>query len=110
MIALEVDGVRYTPEKDSIVAEAFGEKKRLFLEKDAEDFCVGIYGDGCGGGRVFVLYKTCVKAYDLENDEEVLLLDNLVQAKTISKDGCILSIETAANKIRFNLSTMKEEQ
>jgi len=108
-MALEVDGVRYTPEKDSIVAEAFGEKKRLFLEKNAQDFCVGMYGDGCGGGRVFVLYETYVKAYDFENDEQILLIDSLVQAKTISKEGCLLRIDTENESVDFNLSTMTKE-
>ncbi len=109
MISQEVDGVRYIPEEGSLTAESYGEKKRLFLDENAKDFCVGEYGDGCGGGRVFILYDSYVKVYDLDNSEPMLLLQDLTQAKNISKHGCNLHIETATKNIRFNLSTMKEE-
>jgi len=110
MIFQEVDGVRYSPEEGSIVAESYGEKKKLFLDEDAKDFCVGVYGDGCGGGRIFVLYASYVKVYDLESDAETLLLDELQESQNISKNGCILSIQTASETVKFNLSSMSKEK
>ncbi len=108
MILQEVDGVRYIPEAGSIVIESYGERQRLFLDENARDFCVGVYGDGCGGGRVFVLYASYVKAYDLEGGE-VMIIEALEDARHISKKGCLLSIQTGVRTLEFNLSTMRKE-
>lgn len=109
MIFQEVDGVRYTPEGDSLVAEAYGERKRIFLDENPVDYCVGVYGDGCGGGRIFVLYGTYVKVYDLEQEESFVLYEGFSQGQNINKTGCQLNIQTPLKRINYNLSTMKEE-
>ena len=110
MIPLEVNGVRYTPEVGSIIIEAYGEKERLFLDEDAKDFCVGEYGDGCGGGRIFVLYDTYIMVYDTESGEQMRLLEDFSQGQSIDKKGCELLIQTQTEAIRFNLSSMERQK
>ncbi len=110
MTAQEVDGVRYIPDKESIVAEAYGEQKRIFLDEHPIDYCVGVYGDGCGGGRLFVLYGSYVKVYDLDQETDSVLFEGFAQAQGISKSGCQLSVQTPLKRITYNLSTMKEEK
>ena len=105
-----VDGASYSLEGDQLLYEAFGEKKSVQIDLGAKDFCIGKYGDGCGGGRVFVLYEDCVKAYHIQGDEVMLLVESLRDTKSIRKDGCVLKIGTEDDEISFNLSTMTKEE
>ena len=71
--------------------------------------CRGIIGDGCGGDREFVIENGTLFAIDPVTNEEIILLDSIENAKTISKKGCKLFIQTQSKKIVFNLSTLSIE-
>ena len=68
--------------------------------------CKGIVGDGCGGGRIFTVENCKLKTYDPLTKEFMTLLDGVDDAKSISKKGCIVTIECVDKFIKFNLSTM----
>ncbi len=69
--------------------------------------CLGIVGDGCGGGREFIVENKTLVAYDPQTKEEILLLEDIENAHSISKDGCIITIGCKTQEIRFDLSTLK---
>lgn len=73
----------------------------------------GQYGDGCGGGRIFVAdtFNDKVKAYDPEDGSIMTLLSDLHAPAGIAKKGCILYIaDTDAHRIvMFDLSKMSTE-
>jgi len=77
---------------------------------DLEDdlVCEGIIGDGCGGGRIFTIKENNLVAYDPQTQSYILLLENIVDAKRVSKKGCIISIELADEVVAFNLSTFEK--
>jgi peroxiredoxin len=72
----------------------------------------GQYGDGCGGGRVFIAdtYNNKIKVYDPESGEMLTLLDTLHEPGGIAKKGCTLYIaDTNAHAvIAFDLPTMAQ--
>ena len=68
--------------------------------------CEGIVGDGCGGGRIFTIKDCELKTYDPQTKEFMTLLKDVNDAKSISKKGCIVSVECEDKSIKFNLSTM----
>ena len=70
--------------------------------------CMGIVGDGCGGGREFIVEDETLYTYDPLTKESMILLQNIKMAESISKDGCIITIECEDKVIRFDLSTLKE--
>lgn len=105
-----VDEASYMIENNQLIYEAFGEKKSVLLDTQAKDFCVGKYGNGCGGGRVFVLYEEGVKVYHVQSGEVIVLIEGLKHTKSILKDGCLLNISTQDEVIVFNLSTMTKEE
>lgn len=70
--------------------------------------CEGIIGDGCGGGRIFMLEENSLVAFDPITEEKLILLENINDAKALSKSACIITIETKTRDICFNLSTLKE--
>ena len=70
--------------------------------------CEGIIGDGCGGGRWFLVDDEMLKAYDPQSKEVIVLLQNVKNAKKINKSGCDITIECTDKNIKFNLSTMRE--
>lgn len=73
--------------------------------------CVGKYGDGCGGGRVFIAdtFNKKIKVYDRESNA-IMNLCVLEEAPySISKMGCNLYILCKEKIIKFNLSAMKSE-
>lgn len=76
------------------------------LESDL--VCEGIIGDGCGGGRFFLLKEEQLIAYDPQTESEILLLDGIKNAKAISKKTCILTIKCEDEVIRFDLSALKK--
>ena len=69
--------------------------------------CEGIVGDGCGGGRLFFIEDNQLKAYDSTTEESLLLLEDIVDAKKLSKDGCLLFIDTNKKRVVFDLSLLK---
>jgi hypothetical protein len=70
--------------------------------------CMGIVGDGCGGGREFIVNNDILYAYDSMTNESIILLENITNAESISKDGCIVTIGCKNKVIKFDLSTLKE--
>lgn len=73
----------------------------------------GQYGDGCGGGRLFIAdtFNDKVKVYDPEQGQMMTLIKDLHAPSGISKHGCDLYIaDTDAHRIiRFDLSKMHSE-
>jgi len=69
--------------------------------------CEGIVGDGCGGGRFFIVEDEALKAYDPITKEYFILLNNIVNAVSISKSACILTIVGENETIKFDLSKLK---
>ncbi|MBN2781857.1 MAG: thiamine biosynthesis protein ThiF [Campylobacterales bacterium] len=67
--------------------------------------CEGIVGDGCGGGRLFVVEDGVLYAHDRVTDENTVLLENIKDAKKLSKKGCIITIECEDESIEFDLSS-----
>lgn len=70
--------------------------------------CEGIVGDGCGGGRLFVVDDEKLIAYDPQTKESNTLLENVSNAEKISKKVCIVTVECGSRVIEFDLSLMKE--
>ena len=73
---------------------------------DSPLVCEGIIGDGCGGGRLFMVEAQTLKAYDPITKEQFILLENVLDAVSISKSQCIISIECETLNIEFDLSSM----
>ncbi len=68
--------------------------------------CYGIPGDGCGGGREFVVQNDTLYAIDPVTKERFILLENVKNAKSISKRGCEITIICEEKEIIFDLSTL----
>jgi len=79
----------------------------LKLDDKALDMDIGRIGDGCGAGRVFLLFATEIKAFNPENQEYFEVVQELNQAISLEKNGCDLFIEDADGKYIFNLAMMK---
>ena len=71
--------------------------------------CIGIIGDGCGGGREFFIEKSTLFVYDPITKTTQTLYEGIEDAKEISKKGCELFIQTSTQQLVFNLSTMSLE-
>jgi hypothetical protein len=69
--------------------------------------CEGIVGDGCGGGRIFFVDAQTLYAYDPITKEDIKLLVGVVDAQSISKKACIVSVKCKDEDIEFDLSLMK---
>jgi len=70
--------------------------------------CLGIIGDGCGGGREFIVEDEVLYVYDPYTKETITLLENIKSAKKISKYRCVLTIECDQEVIQFDLSELKK--
>ncbi len=70
--------------------------------------CEGIIGDGCGGGRLFLVEDEALKAYDPQTQETFILLEPVSNANKISKNACIITVECKNEDIKFDLSLMKK--
>jgi len=70
--------------------------------------CEGIVGDGCGGGRLFIVEKETLFAYDPQTKELITLLAPVLNAKKVTKNACIITIECESKNRKFDLSEMKE--
>jgi len=89
-------------------SKLFYEDKTLECENEIIDVCLGKYGDGCGGGRIFILFASCLKVYDLESQNFMELRTDFKNAKSIHKKACDLFISVKGEDIIFNLSTMEQ--
>ncbi|EQB39957.1 hypothetical protein M947_05070 [Sulfurimonas hongkongensis] len=69
--------------------------------------CEGIIGDGCGGGRLFMVQDEVLKAYDPLTKEYFELLKGINNALSIYKSACIVSVVCESETIEFDLSKMK---
>ena len=67
---------------------------------------MGIIGDGCGGGREFIVEDEKLYAYYDVTGEKIELLDGIYAAQSISKKGCILTIVCESRTFTFDLSTL----
>ena len=74
---------------------------------DAALICEGIIGDGCGGGRFFMVDGDVLKAYDPITKEYFELLSGVKNALSISKSACVLSVVCKDETIGFDLSKMQ---
>ncbi|WP_455755504.1 thiamine biosynthesis protein ThiF [Sulfurimonas sp.] len=70
--------------------------------------CIGIVGDGCGGGREFIVQEGVLFANDPQTNENIVLLQDIHMPKKISKSGCIITIECEEEEIKFDLSALKK--
>ena len=70
--------------------------------------CEGIVGDGCGGGRLFMVENGVFKAYDPTTKEYYELLEDIEKPLSISKSKCIVTIVCEDETIEFDLSAMKK--
>ncbi len=70
--------------------------------------CEGIIGDGCGGGRVFIVEDGVLFAHDPQTKKNITLMEDIVIPKNISKKACILTIICENETIEFDLSTMEK--
>lgn len=71
--------------------------------------CMGIIGDGCGGGREFIVQDNTLSSYDPYTEKSLVLLENITDAKSISKHRCILTIECEDQTLRVDLSEINIE-
>ena len=77
------------------------------FDLDSSLVCEGIIGDGCGGGRLFFVEDERLFAYDPITKERFMLLSGIVNAKSISKDACIITILSACDDTIFDLSKLE---
>jgi len=68
--------------------------------------CEGIIGDGCGGGRLFMVEDATLKAYDPQTKEYIVLLEGIEIPTSISKRGCIVKVVCEKESVEFDLSAM----
>ncbi|MBA1437573.1 MAG: thiamine biosynthesis protein ThiF [Epsilonproteobacteria bacterium] len=66
--------------------------------------CEGIIGDGCGGGRLFVVEDGILFAYDPYTKEKIVLQEGIKNAKQVSKKGCIVSVVCSDGILEIDLS------
>jgi len=78
------------------------------VENSKKISCIGIVGDGCGGGREFIVQNGVLFANDPQTNENITLLKDIHMPKNISKSGCILTIECEDKEIKFDLSALKK--
>ncbi|WP_324172542.1 thiamine biosynthesis protein ThiF [Sulfurimonas sp.] len=69
--------------------------------------CEGMIGDGCGGGRLFMVEENTLKAYDPVTKEYFVLLEKIEKPHSISKKACIVSVVCEDELIEFDLSLIK---
>lgn len=70
--------------------------------------CEGIVGDGCGGGRLFYIQESTLFTYDPYAKTRILLLEDIQNAISLKKEGCLLYIGLSQGSFVFDLSTFKD--
>jgi len=78
------------------------------FDRNSPLVCEGIIGDGCGGGRFFLVENETLLAYDPQTKSKIFLLDGIKNAKSLSKKTCLLTIECESEVIQFDLSALKK--
>ena len=78
------------------------------FDLDSPLICEGIIGDGCGGGRLFMVEDESLLSYDPTTKEKFLLLENVLNAASIYKSACVITIVTQDEDIEFDLSALKQ--
>jgi len=81
----------------------------MMLDVTSTIMCEGVIGDGCGGGRKFIVADEKLIAYDEQTDESILLLEDVKNALSISKKACIITITCRDEVIRFDLSSLSKK-
>ncbi|MEA1984007.1 MAG: thiamine biosynthesis protein ThiF [Campylobacterota bacterium] len=74
---------------------------------DSPLVCEGIIGDGCGGGRLFLVEEDTLLVYDPMTKEKHKLLTNILNAQEISKSACLITVVCKDETIKFDLSELK---
>ena len=69
--------------------------------------CVGIVGDGCGGGREFFIEHETLYVYDPVTKTTTKLADAIAKPLEISKKGCKIFITTQTGVLTFDLSLLR---
>jgi hypothetical protein len=69
--------------------------------------CEGIIGDGCGGGRWFFVEDEMLKVYDPTTKDIRVLLFDIKDALSVTKSGCVVSVECKNGIKKLDLSTLK---
>ena len=89
-----------------------GGKEETIAKVEAVDLCVGQYGDGCGGGRIFLVDKVNkkIKVYEQETHAIMTLVECHEVPYSIVKSGCDLYILSKKSVTKFNISTMTSEK
>jgi len=103
-------------ESSSLRSAAYGEVNSFIFDNEELqhplDLSAGIYGDGCGGGRIFIVdsYNNAIKVYNPQTNEVMTLIEGLDEPSGISKKACKLYIcNTNAHEIIvFDLSQMQK--
>ncbi len=70
--------------------------------------CMGIIGDGCGGGREFFVKDQTLYSYDPYTKQTMTLFTPVYKAKAISKHRCTISIKCEDETIKIDLTSIKE--
>lgn len=70
--------------------------------------CEGIIGDGCGGGRIFYIKDTKLFAYDPHSKTKIQIQENIIDALSISKKACIITIEYKNKTTLIDLSKLSK--
>lgn len=73
---------------------------------DSDLICEGIIGDGCGGGRLFMVEDAKLKVYDPITKESLVLLEDIKKPLSIYKKACIVTIVCEDEIVEFDLSEM----
>ena len=68
--------------------------------------CMGIIGDGCGGGREFFVKEQTLYSYDPYTKQTMALFSPIYKAKKISKHRCVISIECEEEMVKIDLSSL----
>jgi len=66
--------------------------------------CEGIVGDGCGGGRIFFVEDEKLQVYDPITKKRMVLLEDIKSVLSITKKGCIITLQYEDQEILFDLS------
>ncbi len=76
----------------------------------SEIYCEGVIGDGCGGGRIFIVENETLIAYEPQTKDKIELLNGISMPKSIKKTGCLITIECKDEVIEFDLSALKKRE
>ncbi len=67
--------------------------------------CEGVIGDGCGGGRTFVIQNGVLQAHDTYSGHVITLLEGIRNPISVSKKACEIIIQCENEIIIFDLQS-----